>query len=123
MSLEIVAIIPKNEWLTLNGRLTYWPKAERIRLLRRRGKILAQGKPRFASKATCYVEVQGRTSNRFDAHNTMPTLKALVDGFVDAGILTDDSQDYLRGPWPEAGEPDPSLPLGAHKLIFRFEVG
>ena len=35
---------------------------------------------------------------RRDLHNYMPTLKALVDGLVDAGLLPDDDVRHLQGP-------------------------
>lgn len=33
-----------------------------------------------------------------DVHNYYPTLKALVDGLVDYGLVPDDSHEYLVGP-------------------------
>lgn len=35
---------------------------------------------------------------RRDPHNYYPTLKALVDGLVDYGLVPDDSHQYLIGP-------------------------
>lgn len=35
---------------------------------------------------------------RRDPHNYYPTLKALVDGLVDYGLVPDDSHQYLVGP-------------------------
>ena len=35
---------------------------------------------------------------RRDAHNYMPTLKAIVDGLVDVGVLPDDDDKHLTGP-------------------------
>lgn len=33
-----------------------------------------------------------------DVHNLYPSAKAAVDGVVDAGVLTDDTDEYLTGP-------------------------
>lgn len=38
------------------------------------------------------------TNKRRDPHNYYPTLKALVDGLVDYGLVPDDSYQYLVGP-------------------------
>lgn len=35
---------------------------------------------------------------RYDPNNLAPTTKALVDGIVDAGVLEDDSVQYVIGP-------------------------
>lgn len=37
-------------------------------------------------------------NRRRDPHNYYPTLKALVDGLVDYGLVPDDSHQYLVGP-------------------------
>lgn len=38
------------------------------------------------------------TKVRRDVHNYYPTIKPMVDGLVDYGLLPDDSDDYLTGP-------------------------
>lgn len=35
---------------------------------------------------------------RYDPNNLAPTTKAIVDGLVDAGLLADDSVEYVIGP-------------------------
>jgi len=42
---------------------------------------------------------------RRDSGNYYPTLKAIVDGLVDHGLLDDDSHQYLIGPDVRMGEP------------------
>lgn len=37
-------------------------------------------------------------AGRYDPNNLAPTTKAIVDGFVDAGLVPDDSVDYVIGP-------------------------
>ena len=36
------------------------------------------------------------TSHRRDADNVVPTLKAMCDGLVDAGVVTDDTPDLME---------------------------
>jgi crossover junction endodeoxyribonuclease RusA len=43
---------------------------------------------------TCWVRKSSHRS--FDAHNLMPTVKACIDGLVQAGVLEDDSNDHVR---------------------------
>jgi hypothetical protein len=40
-----------------------------------------------------------------DTHNYYPTIKAIVDGLVDYGLLPDDSSLYLSGPDLRLGDP------------------
>ena len=47
---------------------------------------------------TCDVYVYRGRAGRYDPGNYYPTAKAILDGIVDAGILPDDSHEYLDGP-------------------------
>ena len=67
-------------------------------------------------RAHVTVHVHGRTRVRTDPANSYPTVKAVVDGFVDAGVLPDDDASHLDGPDMRLGDPDPHLPTGAHRL-------
>lgn len=55
------------------------------------------------------------TNQRHDPANLAPTAKAYVDGLVRAGVLTDDSTEYLIGPDMRTGclyqHPQPRLKL------------
>jgi hypothetical protein len=50
-------------------------------------------------EGTIVVRVMWPTRKRRDVHNIMPTVKPLIDGLVDAGVLPDDDDDVLRGPF------------------------
>ena len=43
-------------------------------------------------------------AGRWDAGNLYPTAKAIVDGLVDAGVIPDDSNEWVTGPDMRAGE-------------------
>lgn len=46
-----------------------------------------------------WVEVTQPDNRRRDTTNLFPTAKALVDGLVDAGVITDDADGLVEGPW------------------------
>lgn len=61
---------------------------------------------------------------RRDPHNFMPTIKAAIDGLVDAGVLPDDDSTHLTVGKVEHGEPDRSLPRGRGILrLLITDVG
>jgi crossover junction endodeoxyribonuclease RusA len=47
-------------------------------------------------KAFVTVSVQYDSNRRADPANAYPTVKALVDGLVDFGVLTDDDSKHLQ---------------------------
>lgn len=55
--------------------------------------------------ARIVAELHFRDNRRRDPHNYYPTIKAVVDGLVDYGLLPDDSSQYLIGPDLRMGEP------------------
>lgn len=46
-------------------------------------------------------------NSRSDAGNFYPTVKAIVDGLIDAKLLPDDNDNHLEGPYPHKGEKGP----------------
>lgn len=50
-------------------------------------------------RATVYVGIVKPTRADYDAGNLYPTAKALVDGIVRMGVLPDDTNDRVMGPW------------------------
>jgi len=47
------------------------------------------------------------TAGRSDAGNFYPTVKAIVDGLIDAKLLPDDNDNHLNGPYPHQGDKGP----------------
>lgn len=88
---------PMTETLNANQRLHWAQRSVKTRLLRgaakTRGEDLAP-----MQRARLTVAIGWPDKRRRDAHNLMPTLKACIDGFVDAGVLPDDSDAHLVGP-------------------------
>lgn len=93
---ELVIKISANEWLSANDRMHWREWASRTKRLRLRGYFAARQNWLFPMrKAFVTAEVQYATSRRADPANAYPTVKALVDGLVDFGVLTDDDSKHL----------------------------
>ena len=99
--------VPATEVLTSNQRLHWGERARRTRALRWRATLAYReaGKPRL-EVAHCVATFTYRDRRRRDDHNLGPTLKALIDGVVAAGLLPDDDHDHLAGPDIRVAEPD-----------------
>lgn len=61
-----------------------------------------RGAPPHMGRVLMSVTIAWPDRVRRDTHNFMPMLKPLVDGFVKAGLLEDDREEFLIGPhiWP-----------------------
>jgi len=83
--------------LTENSRLHHFPKAKLIREIRETGGwLVKQAKiPPVGFCEVTLVWVPSCARNR-DDDNPTPTIKALADGIVDAGIVPDDSTKHMR---------------------------
>lgn len=98
MTQQIRIPVTDQEWLTANGRYHWAVKAKRTKLLRSKTALLAKRLTPITGivHATAYVAYP--RGGRVDVANSYPTIKACVDGLVDAGVIEDDSHKYLIGP-------------------------
>lgn len=88
--------VPAKEWMSSNDRLHWAVKSKKTKLLRRRGWLEARRNGLLPMRrAFVTVSVQYAASGRADPANAYPTVKALVDGLVDFGVLTDDDSKHL----------------------------
>ena len=94
------------EPLTANQRLNHFERATRTRNWRLRTAILARKVPPIPHAHVTYW-VHATTNRRRDVANFYPTIKACLDGCVDAGVLPDDDDKHVIGPDPRAGEKSP----------------
>lgn len=93
---EMIVKIPKNEWLSSNDRMHWRVKASRTRQLRQRGYFEARRNGLLPMRrAVLTAHVQYANGGRADPANAYPTVKALVDGLTDFGVLTDDDSKHL----------------------------
>jgi crossover junction endodeoxyribonuclease RusA len=94
-----LSLHPPAPWLTANGRRQHRWEATTRRAWRDAGCLHARSAklPRL-ERAHIEVTIQFRDNRRRDIANWHPTAKALVDGFVDYGLLPDDDDRHLIGP-------------------------
>jgi crossover junction endodeoxyribonuclease RusA len=100
MTTELAIDVPRDFWLTSNGRYHWAEKARRTRWLRQlasiRGHGLTLGWDRC--QVTAYISYPKGATGRVDPNNCAPTTKALIDGLVDAGLFADDDATRVLGP-------------------------
>lgn len=94
--------IARANLLTANDKHHWARKAALTKQLRRWGYLLGregQGVARLhLTRARVEFEFAYPDRRRRDRHNLAPTVKALMDGLIDAGLLPDDADRYLDGP-------------------------
>ena len=85
----------KSPPLSLNQRMHWAVKARLTKEVRLIAKLKARHIPDLEK---CSVELVWyvNTKHRRDTINPMLTLKALVDGLVDAEVIPDDSHEYVQ---------------------------
>lgn len=114
MSRTWILTIPASQpWLNANGRRQPRHLAPVIRAWRDDAHQLARAAklPRLG-RAHILATLRFTDRRRRDGHNYYPTLKAVVDGLVDYGLLADDSSKFLDGPDIRIGEPVTRSPYG-----------
>ena len=120
MTDTITLTIPSNEWMTSNGNRLHWAQvAERRRLLRHRAETEARAQKvrKQAGKVLAWIKVGYPTRAAADPQNAAATLKPIFDGLVTAGVLEEDSSDFLV----PAYDRDPKkAPKGTHTVTIVF---
>ena len=103
--------------LNSNDRLNAFVKAGHTKHIRTLAFATAQNKgvtPMYITHSIVFVSFQDE--RRRDLHNYFPTIKACIDSFVDANLLTDDDSTRLIGPDVRAGGKSPK-----NTTTFHFE--
>lgn len=91
--------------LNANRRQHHMAKARLTRAIRDVAHMLARSdRVPALERAHIVCEYRPPDRRRRDVHNLFPSAKAAVDGLVDAGVLPDDSDEYLTGPDMRLGE-------------------
>ena len=86
--------------LTANQRHHWRKKADITRKVRAAADKAARDIP-YLDKIRVGLTWVVRTQHRRDVDNTVPTLKALCDGLVDADIVPDDTPEFMVKTMPE----------------------
>lgn len=92
------------------GQVKAWRDAANVQA--RAAKLPALGRARIV--ATLHFSDRKRR----DDHNYFPTIKAIIDGLVDYGLLPDDSREYLVGVELRGGDPVERKPYGPAGVVF-----
>lgn len=96
----ITVSVPRAWLLNANSRLHWREKARRTAALRDVAALhVPAGAGPLQGRQRCVVTVEWPNRRRRDVANIHPTVKACIDGLVsDAGLLPDDSDQFLVGP-------------------------
>lgn len=118
--LQFTVAIPAALLLNANQRYGWHQKARYTKQIRTITWARAHAhRSRAMPAADCTVHIYWHDKRRRDEHNYYPTLKAAIDGVVDAGLIPDDSTKYLTGPDIRVGEGLSATP-GHVELTFQF---
>jgi len=93
--------IPNDLWLSANDRRHWADKAKRTKGLRSLGHLgAAEAGLDGALLGTTHVAafIGYPRNSKADPSNAFPTVKALIDGMVDAGVWPDDDSTHVIGP-------------------------
>ena len=103
--------IPTDLWMSANQRTHWAVRARRTRTLRTEAALRAHHAGRHDPLDRVHVTatIGYPRTGRADPANAAPTVKALIDGIVDAGLIPDDDHTHLTGPdyrrGPTTGRP------------------
>lgn len=107
MSAQLVwesRIVPltRSKLITANDKMHWAARSRLTKQLRQWGYLLGregEGVARLGlTHARVEVEFAYPDRRRRDRSNLAPTVKALMDGLIDAGLLPDDADSFLDGP-------------------------
>jgi len=96
--------IHRDYWLNANQRMHWAQRKNRTAYLRELAATSCHQARRFKEPVHIVATVSTPTNSRFDPPNAAPTVKALIDGIVDAGVIPDDDHEHVprvsfeRGP-------------------------
>ena len=122
MSAQTVAVpVGALDWISSNDRRVWQDKARRTARLVKVGATIATAQRlKVDTPARLVVTVHTPSNRRFDPPNAWPTVKPLIDGFVKAGALADDSHKEIPETVFRQGEK--TSIAGTYRLVFDFET-
>lgn len=95
-------------WLNSNQRLHRMAAAKLTAQWRAAGKQAATDLEPVEGQVRILAYISKPRGGRWDPNNLWPTIKALVDGIVDAGLIPDDDHEHLIGPDMRRGPKAPA---------------
>lgn len=104
--------------LTMNQRMHWAQKSPITRRLREEAHVRAKAmKVGHHGHVTVRLHYQAADNRRRDEDNLTPTFKALCDGLVDAGVVDDDTSDYMTKLMPRIHAKEPGEPARCWLVI------
>ncbi|WP_067191867.1 hypothetical protein [Micrococcus lylae] len=85
-------------WINSNQRLHRMATAKLTAAWRTAAATTATGLPPIPAPVRIIARFYKTRAGRYDPNNLWPTVKACVDGLVDAGLLEDDDHTRVIGP-------------------------
>ena len=103
---------PVGPFINSNSRDHRHQVAKMTKAWRETAAIRAAGIPTFEKRVHIVAHIFKPNAGRWDPNNLWPTIKAAVDGCVDAGLLLDDDHLHVIGPdMRAAGKGNPEIVL------------
>lgn len=103
--------LPYGRPVTLNDRMSHIVRWKRTKPYREAAYVLARAaKIPPCDKVRVTLIYTPRDRRVRDPLNLVPTVKALEDGLVDAGVVPDDNPTYLQSVMPLIDAPDSKNP-------------
>lgn len=87
--------IPQSLFVSQNHRLHFRAKADKTAELRLLGRATGSCHDRVDTPCRMSVDIGWPDKRLRDRSNAAPTLKALLDGLVDAGVLSADDDNHI----------------------------
>lgn len=113
------------QWVSANDRSHWASKARLVKQWREAAAIHAKAAklPHITEPVQITGWVHRTINRRADAHNRILTVKAVIDGLVDAGVLDDDNDKHVTAVTMRAGDPvdQKTHPLGVLGIEIRTE--
>lgn len=112
------------DWISANQRLHWAHKAARTKIWRDATNVWARRDklPKGLDHVHVTAWLSFTTTRRRDPANFHPTVKAIVDGLVDYGLIVDDDAKHLTGPVLYLADPA-TVPIGSVRLEIREVAG
>lgn len=110
--------IPDHLWMSANDRMHWRRKADRTKALRTLAFTHARQLHRL-QVAHCTAFISYPRGGRADPANAAPTVKALIDGCVDALLIPDDDHHHLIGPDYRRADTNTGI-KGLHRVRLEF---
>ena len=112
----MIEIVTSLKFINSNQRLHRMQVANMTKQWRELASLAARNHEPLDTPVRIVATFFKTRGGRYDPNNLWPTVKACVDGFVDAGILVDDDHKHVIGPDMRHGG------IGPQRIVFTFEA-